>query len=141
MLRARMVKILLQQYLPEPDSCSAANDLQASSARTSSVERISMPSFAVLQTNARTDPLFDLHRRLQSFGRSIPTILITGQPNENVRTQALSLGIICYLPKPFRDDDLIDSIHSALRSRQASGAAVSPPPLPPRWLSLIRRHE
>jgi FixJ family two-component response regulator len=84
---------------------------------------------------------FDLHRRLQSFGRSIPTILITGQPNENVRTQALSLGIICYLPKPFRDDDLIDSIHSALRSRQASGAAVSPPPLPPRWLSLIRRHE
>jgi hypothetical protein len=60
MLRARMVKILLQQYLPELDSCSAANDLKASSARTSSVERISMPSFAVLQTNARTDPLFDL---------------------------------------------------------------------------------
>jgi|GraSoi2013_115cm_1033766.scaffolds.fasta_scaffold90208_2 FixJ family two-component response regulator len=55
---------------------------------------------------------FDLHRRLQSLGRSIPTVLITGQPNENVRTQALSLGIICYLPKPFRDDDLIDSIHS-----------------------------
>jgi FixJ family two-component response regulator len=69
----------------------------------------------------------DLHRRLQSLGRSIPTVLITGQPNENVRTQALSLGIICYLPKPFRNDDLIDSIHSALRSRQASGAAVSPP--------------
>ena len=70
---------------------------------------------------------FDLHRRLHSLGRSIPTVLITGQPNENVRTQALSLGIICYLPKPFRNDDLIDSIHSALRSRQASGAAVSPP--------------
>jgi FixJ family two-component response regulator len=50
---------------------------------------------------------FDLHRRLQLLGRSIPTVLITGQPNENVRTQALSLGIICYLPKPFRDDDLI----------------------------------
>ena len=44
----------------QADICSAANDLQASSARTSSVERISMPSFAVLQTNARTDPLFDL---------------------------------------------------------------------------------
>src|SRR5260370_36375304 len=71
---------------------------------------------------------FDLHRRLQSLGRSIPTVLITGQPNENVRTQALSLGIICYLPKPFRDDDLIDSIHSALRSRQASCAAGSRPP-------------
>jgi DNA-binding response OmpR family regulator len=68
---------------------------------------------------------FDLHRRLQSLGRSIPTVLITAQPNENVRTQALSLGIICYLPKPFRGDDLIDSIHFALRSRQASGAAVS----------------
>jgi CheY-like chemotaxis protein len=48
---------------------------------------------------------FDLHRRLQSLGRSIPTVLITGQPNENVRTQALSLGITCYLPKPFRHED------------------------------------
>jgi FixJ family two-component response regulator len=57
---------------------------------------------------------FDLHRRLQSLGRSIPTVLITGQPNESVRTQALSLGIICYLPKPFHDDDLIDTIRSAL---------------------------
>ena len=70
---------------------------------------------------------FDLHRRLHSLGRSIPTVLITGQPNENVLTQALSLGIICYLPKPFRNDDLIDSIHSALHSRQVPGAAVSPP--------------
>ena len=69
---------------------------------------------------------FDLHRRLQSLGRSIPTVLITGEPNENVRTQALSLGIICYLPKPFRDDDLIGSIPSALRSRLASGAALAP---------------
>jgi FixJ family two-component response regulator len=75
---------------------------------------------------------FELHRRLQSLGRSIPTVLITGQPNESVRTQALSLGIICYLPKPFRDDDLIDSIHSALRSRQEAGAAVSRPPEPDR---------
>jgi FixJ family two-component response regulator len=57
---------------------------------------------------------FDLHRRLQSLGRSIPTILITGQPNDNVRTQALSLRIACYLPKPFRNDDLIGSIRSAL---------------------------
>ena len=48
---------------------------------------------------------FDLHRRLQSLGRSIPTVLITGQPNENVRTQALGLGITCFLPNPFRDDD------------------------------------
>jgi FixJ family two-component response regulator len=56
----------------------------------------------------------DLHRRLQSLGRSIPTVLITGQPNENVRTRALGLGIICYLPKPFHDDDLIDSIRFAL---------------------------
>jgi FixJ family two-component response regulator len=62
---------------------------------------------------------FDLHRRLQSLGCSIPTILITGQPNDNIRTHALSLGIVCYLPKPFRDDDLIDSIRSALASGNA----------------------
>jgi FixJ family two-component response regulator len=57
---------------------------------------------------------FDLHRRLRSLGRSIPTVLITGQANENVRTRALGLGIIRYLPKPCRDDDLIDSIRFAL---------------------------
>ncbi len=70
---------------------------------------------------------FDLHRRLQSLGRSIPTVLITGQPNENVRTQALSLGIICYLPKPFRDDDLIDSIkHPRWEPSARMGPAVAP---------------
>ena len=75
---------------------------------------------------------FDLHRRLQSLGRSIPTVLITGQPKENVRTQALSLGIICYLPKPFRDDDLIDSIHSALRSARADCEVVETKEAPVR---------
>jgi FixJ family two-component response regulator len=65
---------------------------------------------------------FDLHRRLQSLGRSIPTILITGQPNDNVRAQALSLGIVFYLPKPFRHDDLIHSIRSALaRGNECNG--------------------
>jgi len=71
---------------------------------------------------------FDLHRRLQSLGRSIPTVLITGQPNEMFEPRPLSLGIIATLPKPFRDDELIDSIHSALRSRQhRARRGVSPP--------------
>jgi FixJ family two-component response regulator len=56
----------------------------------------------------------ELHRRLIESGNPIPTILITAHHDERVRTRALNAGIICYLPKPFREDDLLGCIRSAL---------------------------
>lgn len=57
----------------------------------------------------------DLHRHLVALGSRIPTILITAYSDENVRTRALHAGVLCYLKKPFAEDELIACIRSAVR--------------------------
>jgi CheY-like chemotaxis protein len=47
-------------------------------------------------------------------GKTVPTILITAYPSDSVRERALGDGVVCYLTKPFDDDDLIACIRSSL---------------------------
>lgn len=56
----------------------------------------------------------ELHNRLVASGESIPTILITAFPDERARERALQAGVICYLTKPFSEDDLLACIRSTL---------------------------
>lgn len=57
---------------------------------------------------------FDLHDRLVASGKTIPTILITAHPSETARARALLAGVSCYLSKPFKEDELLACIHTAL---------------------------
>jgi FixJ family two-component response regulator len=59
----------------------------------------------------------ELHDRLVETGKTIPTILLTAYPNGRDRERALRAGIICYLVKPYNEDDLLACIRSALESR------------------------
>jgi FixJ family two-component response regulator len=63
----------------------------------------------------------ELHCHLAGSGVSAPTILITAFPEDSLRTRALEAGVICYLPKPFRKDDLLACIGLAL-DRRGAGA-------------------
>jgi CheY-like chemotaxis protein len=56
----------------------------------------------------------ELYRHLIDAGYAIPTILITAYPNDADRTQALSDGVVCYLPKPVDEDRLIRCLRAAL---------------------------
>ena len=56
----------------------------------------------------------EMHRRLVGSGTSIPTILITAYPDDSVRACALKAGIVCYLAKPFSQDEVLGYIRSAL---------------------------
>lgn len=56
----------------------------------------------------------ELHRRLIGLGYAIPTILITAYPDEEMRARALADGVICYLVKPFDDEDLLHCFRLAL---------------------------
>lgn len=56
----------------------------------------------------------ELHGRLVQSGNPIPTVLITAYPDDKVRARALKAGVICYLTKPFSDDELLNCIQSAL---------------------------
>jgi FixJ family two-component response regulator len=63
----------------------------------------------------------ELHRRLVASGKPIPTILITAYPDESVRARAQEAGVICYLTKPFNEDDLLSCIRQALERWAADG--------------------
>jgi FixJ family two-component response regulator len=63
----------------------------------------------------------ELHQRLSTSGKSIPSILITAYPDDGVRERALSAGVIGYLSKPFEEDDLLACIRSALTHARSGG--------------------
>jgi len=65
----------------------------------------------------------DLHNNLSLLGKEIPTVLITAYPSDDIRARALQAGIICYLPKPFDESDLLNCIQTALdRAKGNRGA-------------------
>ena len=55
-----------------------------------------------------------LHQKLISSGERIPTIFMTAFPDEAVRKKAAQTGVYCYLTKPFREDELLECVRSAL---------------------------
>jgi FixJ family two-component response regulator len=65
----------------------------------------------------------DLHSNLSRSGKAIPTVLITAYPSDDIRARALQAGIICYLPKPFDEGDLLNCIRTALERAKGSRGA------------------
>jgi FixJ family two-component response regulator len=53
-----------------------------------------------------------LQSRLAAAGRHIPIVFVTGYP-EGVRTRALQSGAVCFLTKPFTENDLLSGLRSA----------------------------
>jgi FixJ family two-component response regulator len=63
-----------------------------------------------------------LHRQLVASGQAIPTILITGNPDDATCAEALRQGALRYLCKPFAEDDLLAWINVALGGAGPAGA-------------------
>jgi FixJ family two-component response regulator len=59
----------------------------------------------------------ELHGRLVELGYAIPTILVTAYPDDLIRDRVLKKGVVCYLSKPFDDEDLERCLRSALKRR------------------------
>jgi FixJ family two-component response regulator len=58
----------------------------------------------------------ELYRHLIDAGRAIPTILVTGYPNDVDRVGALNDGVVCYLRKPVDEEALKGCLRTALAS-------------------------
>jgi FixJ family two-component response regulator len=56
----------------------------------------------------------DLQRELADAGQDIPIIFITGHGDIPMSVRAMKAGAAEFLPKPFRDQDLLDAIAQAL---------------------------
>jgi FixJ family two-component response regulator len=63
----------------------------------------------------------ELHGRLIAASLAIPTILITGHPDDHVRSRALRAGVFRYLTKPVDGADLLVCVRSALEESEGNG--------------------
>jgi FixJ family two-component response regulator len=68
----------------------------------------------------------DLQAELASAGVGLPIIFITGHGDIPMSVGAMKAGAVEFLPKPFRDQDLLDAIQVALArdSAQVAGEAA-----------------
>lgn len=56
----------------------------------------------------------DLKRRLASSGSNLPVVFMTGINNEAVRREALEIGCVAFLQKPFLARLLIEAIDAVV---------------------------
>jgi FixJ family two-component response regulator len=61
----------------------------------------------------------ELQRELTAAHNHIPIIFITGHGDIPMSVRAMKAGAVEFLPKPFRDQDLLDAIHQALARSEA----------------------
>jgi FixJ family two-component response regulator len=65
----------------------------------------------------------ELYGVLVETGRAMPTILVTAYPDDGVQERMLTLGVVCYLHKPFEEADLIGCLRSAFARAKVSREA------------------
>jgi len=58
----------------------------------------------------------DLQRKIVEANWQIPIIFITSHADDDARARALEAGAVGFLYKPFRDDDLLNTMEAVLRT-------------------------
>jgi FixJ family two-component response regulator len=102
------------------------------------------PSNAVscLVLDVRLDALsgLDLQAELTAAEIDIPIVFVSGRSDIPTSVKAMKGGAIEFLTKPFREQDLLDAVHSALEQdrhrREQNGKRRA---LQARWESLSKR--
>jgi len=66
----------------------------------------------------------ELQSELAAAGSRIPIIFITGYDDEESRRRAMQAGAVAFLAKPFGNEQLMQTIHSALRYAKGSEEVI-----------------
>ena len=73
------------------------------------------PACVVLDVRMPRMSGLDLQRELSDLGSDLPIVFITGHGDIDMAVKAMKDGAVDFLPKPFDDQDLIDSVERALQ--------------------------
>ena len=82
--------------------------------------RSESPSCLVLDVRMPGLSGLDLQRKLAHAEQEIPIIFISAHGDIPMAVRAMKAGAIEFLPKPFRDEDLLDAIRQALDRDEAA---------------------
>jgi FixJ family two-component response regulator len=100
---------LLKSAGYRPESCASAEEF------LDRWERDPMPGCVLLDIQMPGLDGLQLQQNLQSFRHPIPIIFITGHGDVPMSVKAMKAGAVDFLPKPFRDEDLLDAVQQAIR--------------------------
>jgi FixJ family two-component response regulator len=73
-----------------------------------------LPNCLILDVRLPETSGLEFQTELSAAGIEIPIIFITGHGDIPMSVQAMKAGAVDFLPKPFRDQDLLDAIHRAV---------------------------
>jgi FixJ family two-component response regulator len=76
------------------------------------------PACVVLDVRMPKMSGLDLQAELAAIGSDLPIIFITGHGDIDMAVKAMKDGAVDFLPKPFDDQDLLDSVERALVDHQ-----------------------
>jgi len=82
-------------------------------------KRPDVPACLVLDVRLPGSSGMDLQRELAQSDEPLPIIFITGHGDIPMSVRAMKAGAVEFLTKPFRDQDLLDAIHQALKTDRA----------------------
>jgi FixJ family two-component response regulator len=102
--------------------------------------RPEVPSCLVLDVRLPGLSGLELQQRLVEGDLAMPIIFITGHGDIPMTVQAMKAGAVAFLPKPFRDQELLDAIQQALaRDRTAREQWAQSAALRRRYRTLTPR--
>lgn len=98
------------------------------------------PSCLVLDVRLRAESGLDLQDELKTRGIDIPVVLMTGHGDIPMTVRAMKAGAVDFLAKPFREEDMLSSVSTALRAdRERRAEAAEVEELSARYATLTAR--
>ncbi|WP_105431621.1 response regulator transcription factor [Neorhizobium sp. T6_25] len=121
-------------------SVGYATKLYGSAAEFSNADDSYGPGCLVLDVRLPGLSGLDFQQQLSSSGSSLPVILMSGHGDIPMSVRGMKAGAIDFLPKPFRDQDMLDAVSAAMeRDRQNRKHADSHASLQARAETLSQR--
>lgn len=80
---------------------------------------VQMPACLVLDIRMPGTSGMELQEQLKASGFQIPIVFITGHGSIPMSVKAMKAGAVDFIEKPFEDQQLIDSIHAAIKKCEA----------------------
>ena len=104
--------------------------------------RSESPSCLVLDVRLPGPSGLDLQRQLVTSVNPIPIIFMSGHGDIPMSVRAMKAGAVEFLPKPFRDQDLLDAIQSAIeRDRERRSQEKNAADVRQRFATLTPREQ
>jgi FixJ family two-component response regulator len=103
-------------------------------------KRPDVPSCLVLDVRLPGMSGLTFQNELAKMGVDLPVIFITGHGDIRMSVLAMKAGAVDFLPKPFRDQDVLDAIHAGIeRNRERRRHAALLCDLRERYATLTER--